>query len=344
MIQWLTHLWRLLAALTVYRKVQPELDERERTPLPLPPGSPTEFLQTAPFKEPAGNPPEDEHHDEPHPQPVAPPPPVPLIDPVSTLAPLEVDDEGWLVGDGVKRYPTKRKGYKLRGEHGKVIDRPSGCLIHWTSTTWGTGLSMARRTMPDDGEGNWVHLWIEHDGTIYQSGSFHRGAPHAGAPSSKRMAVVDGVLKIVKRSESTFSANSFLVGVEVVCVGQVRRMKLVAGEYVKANIDEPGSFWVSWPYGKEKDAKGRPRGHKVPDDQVVDAVDHEGHHAFYQAYTPKQVEAIERIWRAQRAKYGFTDAAFEWGHFDVDPTRKSDPGGYFANVQRPRILARMRAS
>jgi len=229
------------------------------------------------------------------------------------LAPLTIDSQGLLRGAKVEHILTARSGYKWRTRSGK----PGGFLTHWTSTSHGTGRSMVRRTQAAPGSS--VHVWIEHDGTIIQQVPFIRGAGHAGGKTSAKLRELGGLL--VRDAASPYGANSFLIGGEVVCVGEVRK--------------QPDGRWMGWPYNKD----GK-KGPIVPADQVVTAMDG-SRRRYYQAFTPAQLEAIERLLTAGRDAYGWTRAACSWGHVDVDPTRKSDPGPYFATMQRPEILDRV---
>lgn len=291
----------------------------------------------------------DEAADEPDPDDPIPPDRLPIViaaveqpklPPAPSLAPLEVGSDGWLVGDNVVKVPTKRKGYRWRGIGG----RPSGCLWHWTATAHGTALAMVKRCVEPAGPGEraaWVHFWVEHDGTIYQSGALTAGAPHAGAPSSARVRIVEGELKIVPRKESSLSVNSFLVGTEVVCLGEMRLMRpgsTKSSAWVKATEGDTGAKWIAWPF--RNDGKTGP---SCDASEIVDGIDNQGIRRHYQRFTDRQLEAIERLSRAFRARFAWGDKAMSWGHVDVDPTRKSDPGPFFQHTQYPAILERMRA-
>lgn len=330
----LVHVYRSIAAATVHRNVAPELDHVE---------APALLAAELPLPAPAAHPYRDQLIDAEDAEPPEDPAPatMPLAAegtipaPAPGLAPLEIGPDGWATGELVVRVPTKRRGYRWRGPGG----RPMGALWHWTATAHGTALAMAKRCAEPAKPGEraaWVHFWIEHDGTIYQSGPLTAGAPHAGAPSSARLAVVDGELRKVSRKESSLSANHFLFGTEVVCVGEVRPVKKSPSGWVAAKRGDPDAVMMGWPFGK-----GGQRGPIVPAAEVEEAVDREGVRRLYQLFTKRQLEAIERLARAFRARFGWSDAALSWGHVDVDPTRKTDPGPIFQKVQLPAILARM---
>ncbi len=229
------------------------------------------------------------------------------------LAPITIGSDGLATGDQVERILTSRGGYQWRTKTGK----PGGMLWHWTSTSHGTGRSMVKRT--SGGSGNSVHFWIDANGTIFQQVATTKGAGHAGGKSSAKLRELGGV--IVADKAGRYSANSFLIGIELVCVGEVR---------------EVGGKWLGWPYGKDGE-----RSPVVPADQVRAARDRGGRLRHYQAFTPAQVDAAERLTRAVVARYGLTRAACAWGHVDVDPGRKSDPGPLWQAGDLPQILDRV---
>src|SRR5574343_679683 len=190
------HLWRLILAYTGYRRIEHERDEKTDDHF-LPPASLTEVSGEVVVS--AAQPlvlrqemPETVFV--PRGVTIAattPPPPLPLPSVVdskeerpfeSRLPLLSIDDDGWLSGDKVVKVPTKRGSYQFRTRSGK----PAGCLWHWTATQHGTALAMAKRIVT--GAGSSVHLWIEYDGTIYQSQRFGRGAGHAGGDTSLRVS------------------------------------------------------------------------------------------------------------------------------------------------------------
>lgn len=326
----LTHLWRLVLSWTVYRKVSFEQDTLE-APRPLPSAS---TVLVDPALLPVAPPPLSEPavvDDVEAPLPLPPPPErvVMLAPTTEPLAPLTLDEHGWLIGDKVVRVASKRGMFKFRSRSGK----PSGCLWHWTATQHNTGLAMAKRIVT--GTGSSVHLWLEHDGTIYQSAPFSGGTGHAGAPSALRvMEDKDG--NIVAAPLSKFTVNSFLLGFEIVNVGEVRLVKKDAeGLYARVPMGTKGAVWMAWPFGG---AKGK--GPIVADDQVVEAVDNQGVKRCYQDFTPGQIEAAERLVRLMHATYGWDIKKMSWGHIDVDPTRKTDPGPRWQRHWLPQILKR----
>ena len=324
--QLLLHLWRLILAVTINRNVTHERDDQigEAKSLALPPPDVTPPSTPIALNIAAPQPgisvvstPPDDH--EPHV--VVPTPPHEPAD-QGVLAPLKVDEHGWLVGDKVVRVPSKRGGYIWRTKS----KRAGGILWHWTSTAWGTALSMARRIV--DGPGTSVHCWIEYDGTIYQSVAFTGGSGHAGGPTAAHCKDVNGEITIVPNSESPYSINSYAIGIEIVNVGEVRLVKKGAdGAYVKATAGDKNAVYMGWPYGRRDKTTGKvEKGPIVKDNQVRQGRDNDKIMRFFHDFTEAQVNAAERICRATRAAYGFSDKAMSWGHVDVDPQRRSDPG------------------
>lgn len=251
-----------------------------------------------------------------------------LARPAAPVLPaLVVGADGWLVGDRVVRVPTKRvqklrTGRTVRGVSGP---RPAGIVWHWTATNHGTCLAMVRRTreLPKPGEHSAsCHLWIESDGTIYQTAPLNVGTWNAGGPTAARFSLDAKSGEWRTDPKAKLSANSLFVGIELVNVGEVRKA--------------PDGRWMGWPFGKD----GR-KGPIVAADQVVERVDYEGRKRSYQRYTDEQIAAGERVSRAMVAAYGSTRTELSWGHYRVDPTRKPDPGPDWYASALPALLDRV---
>jgi N-acetyl-anhydromuramyl-L-alanine amidase AmpD len=99
-------------------------------------------------------------------------------------APLTVDAEGWLQGDGVIRVPSHPSWFD-----GPFKGRPRAIVWHYTATKYGTGMNMAKRHArpfedvkkedPVLHVGSW-HVTICRDGSIIQQVPFTHRAWHAG--------------------------------------------------------------------------------------------------------------------------------------------------------------------
>jgi N-acetyl-anhydromuramyl-L-alanine amidase AmpD len=88
---------------------------------------------------------------------------------------LEVDAEGWLVGERVERVPSVRHS---------ALSTPQGPIAivwHFTATDPGTARNLARRIRTYkrgvDRATSW-HVIVAHDGVLWQSVPFLRGAWH----------------------------------------------------------------------------------------------------------------------------------------------------------------------
>lgn len=316
MTDFFLHLWRLLLAVLVHRDAVPEQDvadppvsgtiETPRLALAPPPGTNPPVTSPAAPAAPATEADDD-----------TPVEPEPISGPA--LPALAIRADGWLVGDKVVHVPSVR-GQRWHTKSGG----PWGVLWHWTATGHGTALAMARRIAKKAGPGmkaTSVHLWVEADGTIYQSIPFTRGSSHAGAPSATRFMDLDRDNWVAdhRGPPHGYSANSLLIGVEIVCVGEVR---LVNGK------------WMGWPFGKGRN------GPIVSASEVKEGVDEHGRRRSYQDFTRGQRDACERLVRACHVTYGHTAQQLSWGHVTVDPTRKTDPGPLWLDGYLPDMLAR----
>lgn len=108
----------------------------------------------------------------------------PVVVPLPDLAPLHIDADGWLEGEGVLRMPCHNSWLpKLESSRARRggQDSPLAIVAHYTATAHGTGRNMARRReqalTPEDRVASW-HVTLEGDGTIIQMVPFTRGAWH----------------------------------------------------------------------------------------------------------------------------------------------------------------------
>lgn len=227
--------------------------------------------------------------------------------------PIALDPDGWASGDAVFRIPSSRsQNLRTRDAAGPA---PVGVVWHWTATGAGTGWACARRIAeaPRAGErsASW-HTLITRQGEILCSVPFRRGAWHAGGPSAARFALKHKKWVITDGADA--SANALMIGIELENVGEVRPL-------------EDGR-WSGWPFGK--DGKNGP---------IVAAADTvmRGKKRFHD-FPAAQETAARRLLRAIIEAYAFDEKAVSWGHVDLDPTRKSDPGPVWRQVVLPRIL------
>lgn len=228
-------------------------------------------------------------------------------------SPISIDAEGWASGENVHRVPSPRSQRLVT--HDKDGQAPIGIVYHWTATGPGTAWACARRIAkaPAQGErsASW-HVIISRAGEIIQSISFRRGSWHAGGKTAAKFSLLNGRWQIAKPGD--VSANALFVGVELENVGEVR---LVDG------------LWQGWPFGRD----GK-RGPVVPAADVVAA-----DNRYYHGFTTEQEAAAQRLLRALVAEYpAITMGNATWGHVDIDPGRKSDPGVVWSSVVLPRLL------
>lgn len=264
-------------------------------------------------------------------------PPAVATEKPRSLASAVIHD-GKLVGNKVVQVPSKRHSALVPG-------KPVILLWHWTSTSHGTALTMAKHIQAlakaDERSGS-VHFWVESDGTVYQSVPTNRASWHASSKTAARFKKVGGRWVIDPTRSTNLSVNPLSIGVELVNVGEVRLVRPGATQWEPAKAGDPKAVFMGWPYGRIDKETGKVRkGPVVPDDQVRDAVDRDGRRRFYHAYTPAQIEAAERLTRAVVDEYGLDRAACSWGHIDVDGTRKVDPGPLWFSHALPQILDRV---
>ncbi len=132
------------------------------------------------------------------------------------------------------------------------------------------------------------------------------------------------------------------MGIELVNVGEVRPVRrLRDGSWVPAPGDA-SALWMGWPFGRRDAVTGKPaKGPIVPVMDVRPAKDATGRLRCYHEYTPAQVASAERLTAALSIRYKLGRAACSWGHADVDPSRKADPGPLWTRGHLPMILDRL---
>jgi len=96
------------------------------------------------------------------------------------LPALHVNEDGWLVGDGVQHFPMHQswRYAKLSTPHGD----PLAIVAHTSATNPGTARNMAKRRIAprttEDRAASW-HISVEADGSVIQMASCEVGTWHA---------------------------------------------------------------------------------------------------------------------------------------------------------------------
>lgn len=223
---------------------------------------------------------------------------------------LTIDEHGYVQGPGVTQVPTART-QRLATPDG----RPGGIVWHYTNTVGVCASNLAKRiaNKPAAGErsASW-HIAIDRDGSLVQSASLLRGTWHAGGPTASLFSrsasgwLIDPAGKL--------SANSWAIGVEMIGGGRVKYKN---------------SRWRIWPFADNAPA--------IPDeDRELDKVGRS-----WQRFTPAQYATAVRLANAIDMAYGIRGRAALWGHMQIDPTNREDPGPFFlpelaAEIERSR--------
>lgn len=223
-------------------------------------------------------------------------------------SPIQIDDGGIMHGDGVTYVPTMRI-QKLATPDGHV----EGMLWHWTDTRNAGAINLANR-IAKLGAFASCHAWIDRPGVIAQSGRTDVGTWHGGSDTAAVFSrSAQGHWTIVppqlKGKVRAWGANSWMWGTEIENVGEVRELN---------------GQWLGWPFRWDyRNPSGDLEAPAVvPRDEVHIVTDGHGLHL----YTDAQVESAIRITGTLVQRYGLTREACAWGHREVDPKRRTDPG------------------
>lgn len=264
----------------------------------------------------------------------------PTADPAD-LAPqppaLTIDADGWIrdnLPDDetlVERIPSPRSSALHRDcKDGRV----EGFVWHWTATGALTMPSLTKsiaKPVPPGGRAASWHIGIARNGTIFQSVPLTRGSWHAGGASALRFKRDVQAMILAGGGKAGFQnrwaiagsqgigANALFCGVELENVGEVRLVG--TGKLAE---------WVGWPF--RKDGAKSP---VVPPGEVTNLI--EGKR--YQAWTAAQVRSVILLLAAYRRwRPDVHRSMYEFGHVDIDPSRKTDPGPAWLKGELPKIL------
>lgn len=231
-------------------------------------------------------------------------------------ATVEIDDAGVMHGERVTYVPTDKRQSLATAQQPNGEQHVEGIVAHWTDTRGCGAVNLARRIAVRGGTPRSCHLWIDAAGNVAQSVDFKHGSWHAGSNTALLYTRrPDGIWEPVTPAQRgkirAFGANSWAVGIEFENVGEVR---LVAGE------------WLGWPFRHDfKNADGSiEKPAIVPEVEVASdpANPGHGHHLF----TEPQIAAGANVYSALIQRYAMQRPNVEWGHCNIDPERRTDPG------------------
>ncbi len=229
--------------------------------------------------------------------------------------PIEIDDDGWLHGSSVERTAETAK----RSALAPGLEHVEGIAWHWTDTRGCGAMNLARRLLDPKGRSASWHVVIDATGAIVQSVSAKHAAWHVGSDSAAMFtrtasAPAYGTWDPLTASQRGkirgFGGNSWLFGIELENVGELRRL---------------GDSWLGWPFRHDYVAPGESsptRPAVVPNAEAYPIDTVRGFHMF----TDAQVAAAQRVAGSLVRRYGLVREACEWGHCQIDPERRTDPG------------------
>ena len=233
------------------------------------------------------------------------------------LPPLEVDGRHVLHGDNCD-YMASPKHSPLATVDGEI----DAIVWHVTDTRSAGAAALARRIARSEGRAASWHICIDREGKIMQSIPLNLGAWHTGSDTAKRFKLGPGGLWQITDGPG-MNPNRFACGIELENVGEVR---------------EHDGKWLGWPF----DPSRPERPIEVPASEVSMSGSGRGWHTF----TAPQIAAAKRVLSALVRRYHLLRPNCAWGHIQIDPRRRVDPGELFmghpvptSGVQPGSILA-----
>lgn len=220
------------------------------------------------------------------------------------LPPIEMDAKGILHGEGVTYVPSERI-QRLVTSDGNV----DGITWHWTDTRGVGAVALAKRTVKKAANVGSCHLWLDAKGQIAQSAPMLVGSWHAGYGFHFKKDA-NGIYKI----SDGYNANAYFCGVEIENIGEVRKTTYKGKE-----------VWAGWPFNFLPETLKKYGAPTIcPDDEV--RAHPKNPARGWHKYTQAQRDGAERIVRALRGACALKRENCAWGHIQIDPERRTDPG------------------
>lgn len=240
--------------------------------------------------------------------------PAPPPEPVEPSLPaIAIDEKGWMRGIGITAVPSLRTQPLSTSANGDI----DGIVWHWTDTRGAGAVNLAKRIVklpPPNVAAGSCHAWIgAGPDEIAQSVSTQKGSWHAAGKGSARFKLENGVWKI---APSGWDANSWAFGVEIENIGELRRtLHPKTGKQV----------WAGWPFTFDPAVVKKWGAPTIcPEEEAY--VHPKNSQKAWHRYTPHQEASAERILTALAGRYALRRENCAWGHCQIDPARRTDPG------------------
>lgn len=180
-----------------------------------------------------------------------------------------------------------------------IVGKPPRAIVwHWTATGNGSAANLAKAIVDMPRPGQRSASWHL---LIARDGTIYQSVSLLDGSWHCAAGEIDGV-----------RPNKCSVGIEIECVGRVK------------DFGEKG-FRRGWPYDK--------RGPAVSEAEVFKFGKSE-----YHTFTDDQLKRVQELLELLARKYNITNKNLQWGHLDLDPTRKEDPGPYFKKEVLPKMV------